>query len=153
MSGREGAGVDVEPKQAQTIAAVLFEDTAAVGPMKKVHGEWLVREAARLWPMWAGIRFFGPTSQRAQYLLASYHHPARLCWSWSLSLTFTLFRRSPYLWPYKFGYWRDGNWAIRIPYLAELRWSRQTYDWMLSNAGKQRLMHIVDMVLASRESA
>lgn len=143
--------MDVEQKQAQTIAAVLFEDTAAVGPMKQVHGEWLVREAARLWPVWAGLRFFSRTSQTQRYLLASYHHPARLCWSWSLSAQFG--RHGSYRWPYLFGYRDARGWAVRLPWLVEISFTRQTYDWMLSSAGKQRLMHIVDTVLASRGRA
>ncbi len=138
-------------RYAQTVAAVMFEDTAATGPLKAFYGEWLVREAMRLWPRWSGLRFFQKTNTARSFLIASYHHPARLCWSWSLGIEFTLFRRRAYLWPFNFGYWRDGNWVIRLPYVLELRWSRQRYDWILSSAAKQRLAHIVDSTLGTAE--
>lgn len=132
-------------KQAQTIAAVLFEDSAAVGPMKSVLGEWLVREAMKLWPRFAGLSFFRRTSAARRFNIVTYHHPARLCWSWGLSVTFE--KHGSYAWPYMFGYRRNGSWAVRLPWLLEVHWSRQSYDWMLSGNARQRLLHIVNTQL------
>jgi hypothetical protein len=136
-SGYDPARVFTSREQAE-IGAMLADQDHAQGPLCRVVGDWLVAKAMRMWPRLAGLRWFHKTNCKRRWILVSYHHPARLCWSWSVHVS--LFQRFggkglSRLWS---GY-RYGQAYLRLPYVIEIGWHRQSYDWMLSSTAKQRL--------------
>lgn len=121
-------------RERQEIGAMLCVRETARGALCEPIGDWLVAAAQRTWPRLAGLRWFSETNCKRRWVIVSYHHPARLCWSWALHVT--LFRKGyGKLWkPFRYG-----QWHLRIPYLIEISWHRQSYDWMLSDNAKRRL--------------
>lgn len=119
------------------IGSMLALRENARGPLCRPVGDWLVAKAQRTWPRFAGLDFWTKTNVRRCWLLVSYHHPARLCWSWLVRVAF--FPR-----PYgkglaRFWYSLPRQWCLRIPYLIEISWSRQRSDWILSGNAQIRL--------------
>lgn len=119
------------------IGAMLALKEDATGPRCRPIGNWLVAMAQRAWPRFAGVRFWKKTNSNRAWVLVSYHHPARLCWSWSIWIT--LFRDFGGNGLRRFWSSYNGNWNLRIPFVVEIGWHRQSYDWMLSDNGKRRL--------------
>lgn len=122
------------PRERHEIGAMLVARDNAQGPLRSVVGDWLVAKAVRTWPRMAGLRLFNKTNSKRHWVIVSYHHPARLCWSWGLHVT--LFRKGH---GKLFKGFRYGQCHARIPYLIEISWHRQSYDWMLSRTAQQRL--------------
>lgn len=121
-------------RERHEIGAMLTAKEAATGPICAPIGDWLVAMAQRTWPRVCGLWWLKKTNSKRRWVIVSYHHPARLCWSWSLQIT--LFRKGyGRLWK---GF-KYGQWHARIPYLFEISWARQDYDWMLSFAAHERL--------------
>lgn len=116
------------------IGAMLSLREDATGPLCRPIGNWLIGMAQRTWPRPSGLRWFHKTNVKRQWVIVSYHHPARLCWSWALHVS--LFRKGyGRLWkPFRYG-----QCHARIPYLIEVSWHRQSYDWMLSRTAERRL--------------
>ena len=116
------------------IGAMISLAENTTGPACSPLGDWLVAMAKRTWPRFAGLRWFHKTNSKRRWAVVSYHHPAQLCWSWSLHVS--LFCKGYGRWWKPFRYHQC---HIRIPYLIELSWMRQSYDWMMSRTAKKRL--------------
>lgn len=147
------------PRQAQFIAQLLFERTAATGELSVFISRKLVSEAKALWPRLAGLRGWSKTNVRRRFNVVAYHHPAQLCWDWFISVELApqLHWRQLLRW---IGWYRtptgrlQSAW-LRIPGLIEFSLHRQDYGWMLSRVGEHRLQSLVDHHLppASRQFA
>lgn len=124
-------------RERQEIGAMLTLRESARGPSCKPLGNWLVATAMRTWPRLSGLAFWKKTNSKRTWVLVSLHHPARLCWSWSVWIAF--FRNSGGHGVGRF--WRSyrGDWSLAIPRVLEISFHRQTYDWMLSITAQQRL--------------
>lgn len=105
-------------------------------------GLWLVDQAKREWPRFAALSWWGKTNVPRTRTLVAYHHPAQLCWEWLVFLTF--FPRLPRSWRGFIGGrgGRFGSWWVVIPFLIEVRYTSQSYGWMLSGDGKKRLFDL-----------
>jgi hypothetical protein len=74
-----------------------------------------------------GLRFFRCANAPRTWVLASFHSPRSLTWSWALSLS--LFRSEcAFLWPIA---WLrptavGWQWGVRIPFVLLLSWQRQS---------------------------
>lgn len=138
------------PREAQTIERMLTLRSLHHGPACAPVGDWLVKQAKKTWPRFAGLRGPSKTNSKRSWTLISYHHPAQLCWLWSV--WFTLFPR-----------WRPlrvwigesfGQYWITLPFLFELRLHTQSdSSWMLSRAAKHRLRAIADGQLEQARAA
>ncbi|HEX9955502.1 MAG TPA: hypothetical protein VGB48_09865 [Allosphingosinicella sp.] len=119
----------------------MLELSRTEGPARRVIEDWLVKRAIQLWPRRTGLRFFQRTNNSRRWLLVSYHHPARLCWSWLVDfaifppLKMSGFRHIIWRW--------QRSWGFRVPGLFEVAWRRQDYDYMLSRNGRRRLICLV----------
>lgn len=132
-------------RHAQTVAAMLLLKEDTTGPVVSEIGLWLVREARQLWPKFAGLRWFVKTNAKRDWLIASMHHPAALCWAWGLSIEFF----PEFCWrQFRLLYcpFRYGQASFVVPGLFRIRYSRQPYDWMLSTAGRERLRAAIEAV-------
>lgn len=116
------------------IGAMLAAKECATGPICQPLGDWLVAMAQRTWPRLSGLGWFKKTNSKRRWSIVSYHHPARLCWSWSLHVTLFCKGHGPWWKPFRYS-----QCHARIPYLIEISWMRQSYDWMLSSAAERRL--------------
>jgi hypothetical protein len=121
------------------VLAMLDLKRSARGPVTGIIGDWLVARAKRMWPRYAGFQWFSRTNVRGNWTIVSYHHPAQLCWEWSLSFAIGKATCARSWNPLKWFYHYAGQTAIGIPMLAELRFHRQSYGYMLSNAAEHRL--------------
>lgn len=134
---------------ARAVAGMLMEKDAVTGPVVEPIGEWLVGEAKKLWPRSAGWLWFGRTNVRRTWTIVSYHHPAQLCWSWSLWLHLFPTSRGDRFSKLGFhGY--NENWALTLPYVFSFRFHRQRSDWMLSGDARLRLQRAIDQALEIR---
>lgn len=144
-------GADFSLKERYEIGSMLTVHELHKGPACKPIGDWLVGMAQRTWPRWSGVAFFHRTNVRRLWTVISYHHPARLCWSWSIKIG--LFQD---FYGKGFGrFWRSyrGNWHLIIPFVVEISWTRQSYDWMLSSTAKKRLSEVALYNIPMREAA
>lgn len=123
---------------------MLKASETATGPAKAAVDEWLVRRAKDL-PGWnRPVEVWSKTNVKWARVLVSYHHPAQLCWSWMIWLSFNRHDcrwRHPKRW---FAPFRFGQMSLTVPFLFRLSYHRQSYDWMLSSLAKQRLHHFAN---------
>lgn len=74
-----------------------------------------------------GLRFFSRDSG-GDMILASYHSPNNMCWTWVLC--FHWFRGDEGRWwplGYRYGTNTTRTWGLRIPPIGMLRWERQLH--------------------------
>lgn len=144
----------LETPRPDAIRAMLEIHARHKGAACEPVGLWLVAQAKQTWPRFAGLSWFKRTNIPARFTILSMHHPAQLCWSWSWSVSFNrrdVRWRSIRKWvsPMRYG----SAWLV-IPWLFEIRYSRQKYDWMLSRSASQRLTKLAytDEEVADAES-
>lgn len=134
-------GVNFTPREAQQIERMLDLRSLHHGPACAPIGEWLVKQAKRTWPRFAGLRGISKTNVRRRWNLIAYHHPAQLCWEWFLSVE--LFPTDGQWWRLFGGYNNQHYFGVR--YLFRFSFFRQPqYAWMLSDAAKNRLRAIAE---------
>lgn len=151
LATRYGPAKAATSGRAYRLGQVADAYESAQGEAKVALGDWLIRQAMKL-PGWRSpYSFFGRTSSKGLYNVASYHHPARLCWSWCLSLGVGP-RHAP--WRAR-PFWRSGygQTCFVIPGILCLRFSRQTYDWMVSGNLRNMLRFLADAERMNRETA
>lgn len=123
-------------RRADALRGVLDLQEIARGPSVQPIGNWLFDVVKGTWPRWVGYKFFRKTSDKRSFIIASFHHPARLCWSWSFSIRLKPSRGAKHIFNVS---GRFGQYWLRIPFVCEFNLTRQSYDWMLSGDAKRRL--------------
>lgn len=151
MAKRYGPARKLDSREAWEIESALEASANVTGPAKRVIDTWLISRAMKLYPRFAGFRFFTKTSAWRDYSIVSYHHPARLCWSWSLSISFG--KHGAYRWPYLFGFKGRNGWSVRVPFLFDLRFSKQNYDWMISRNVRNLLTFLCHAAVQEKREA
>lgn len=137
-------------RERQELAAMWEIRARHKGAACKPAGDWLVRQMKRTWPRFAGWRGPSKTKSKRTWVLASYHHPAQLCWLWSVWFTIA---------PTDGHWWRlwgvySTNFWFGVKYLFRVSVHRQPhYSWMLSRNAARRLCAIVEAHLEEQTNA
>lgn len=141
---------DFTPRERQEIVAMWEIHARHKGAACKPVGSWLVQQMKRTWPRFAGWRGPHKTNSKRSCTLISYHHPAQLCWLWSV--WFTAFPTDG-KWGLRWGGYRGNSW-FAVKYLFRVSIHRQPhYSWMLSSNAKLRLASIVEAHLEDQSDA
>lgn len=97
--------------------------------------ERMGKEIEKTLPWYSGLKFFSKTNSPWSFTLISRHWPFRLCWSWSIWVSFVKpgYRKVAF---FKLAPWRNDrqdNLMIRLDlfWLVNFQYHRQPYDYML----------------------
>jgi hypothetical protein len=137
FAARYGPAQPISPREAWEIESMLTARSQISGPAHSIVSDWLVRRAMKLKGWRTPYSWFRRTNVPKRWSIVSYHHPARLCWSWSLQLL--IGRRVGGRWLQPWWSRRHGQTSIWIPHLIELHFHRQPYDNMLSGNAENLL--------------
>lgn len=132
-----GPARNIKEHQARDLVVLLDAYENSSGLAHAVLGDAVVSYLKRLRGWRSPYSFFRKTNVRGNWTLVSYHHRAQLCWEWALSISLGRAARGAFWKPWRWVGSRFGQTHIGIPYVFELRFHRQSYDWMVSGDAKQ----------------
>ena len=141
MAAMYGPARPLTEREAWEVESMLQARQKLAGPSHSWASDWLVRKAMSLKGWRSPYAWFKRTSAPKDWVLVSYHHPARLCWSWALSIQ--LGRRVHGMWRRPWFHY-SGQFGINLPGIACIRFHRQPYDYMLSGNAEQLLTLLVE---------
>lgn len=135
-------------REAWEIESALEASENTQGPAKAIIDSWLIGKAMSLGKWGSAYSWLTKTNAPGNWTVVAYHHPARLCWSWLVSVTFG--KRAARGWKC-FQPYRYGQIAVWIPYVMEVRFCSQNYDWMLSGNAKNLLTFLCQHSRATKQ--
>ena len=131
LASRYGPARNIDERAFRDLWHLWEGYKATKGIAHAAMGDAIVTYLKRI-PGWRSpYKFFERTNCKGSWVLASYHHPAQLCWEWSVWLSVgKRARRS--LKPWRWFYRRPRLTSFGIPFLFDISIHRQNYDWMIS---------------------
>jgi hypothetical protein len=129
----------IDRRDAQAVAIMYDLHEKYNGGACEPLGTWLVSRAKRTWPRFAGFRGPSKTNVKRRWAVISYHHPAQLCWLWSV--WFTLVPTDGHWWRLWGGYRHDVWFGMKYVFRVSIH-RQPGYAWMLSGQAKARLKAI-----------
>lgn len=131
-----GPAENIDERAIRDLTSLLDGYRATTGIAHVIMGDAVIHCLKRI-PGWQSpYKFFSRTNCKGSWVLVSYHHPAQLCWEWSV--WFSIGKRARRSWkPWRWFRFSRRHTSFGVPYLFDFTIHTQRDGWMVSGNAEQ----------------
>jgi hypothetical protein len=147
-----GPAQNIDRHASHDLTSLLEGYRATKGMAHAAMGDALVAYLKRISGWRSPYQFFTRTNVAGSWVLVSYHHPAQLCWEWSIWLSVgKQARRSSK--PWRWFHHSSRNTSFGIPFLFDISIHRQNDGWMISGNAENLIKFVAQAYAVQGEAA